>query len=58
MDGINLLVHKVFMWCPIGAKLYLSSRFLYRWIKWYYHCNIPYSVNFKDVYFRHLAFDI
>ena len=31
---------------------------MYRLICWYYHCDIPYSINLKGVYFCHRGFGI
>lgn len=36
----------------IGGKI-LLCRILSRWIKWYYHCDIPYTVDINGVFFCH-----
>ena len=41
-----------------GGVKFILARILYRWLKWYYHCDIPYSVNFKGVWFCHSGFGI
>lgn len=45
------------VFCGGGVK-FILARILYRWLKWYYHCDIPYSVNFKGVWFCHSGFGI
>ena len=33
------------------SKIY--SKMLYRYVRFYYHCDIPYNANIQDVYFAH-----
>ena len=48
----------MFAWYSVGGVKFILARILYRWLKWYYHCDIPYSVNFKGVWFCHSGFGI
>ncbi len=36
----------------------IFSKLLYRWARWYYHCDIPYSVNLEGVHLCHNGFGI
>ena len=49
---------KCFLGILWGGVKFILARILYRWLKWYYHCDIPYSVNFKGVWFCHSGFGI
>ena len=52
----NILVHKMFKWYSGGGRM--PSRVLYRLIRWYYHCDIPYNINLNGVWFCHNGFGI
>ena len=58
MNRFNVLVHKMYTLYSAGGVKSILSRILCRWIRWYYHCDIPYSVNFKGVWFCHSGFGI
>lgn len=36
----------------------IISALLSRLIRWYYHCDIPYSINLQGVYFYHKGFGV
>ena len=36
----------------------LMSKVLYKFIRWYYHCDIPFSFDTRGAYFAHKAFGI
>lgn len=44
--------------CDGGGKLLIMNKLFYRLIRWYYHCDIPYSINLKGVYFAHSGFGV
>lgn len=65
MNRFNRLIkrpHKLFSNCRGGViisklrKLFAS--FLTRLIRWYYHCDIPYTVDVSGVYFCHKGFGV
>lgn len=41
-----------------GGGNRVIAKALYRLIRWYYHCDIPYSVDVRGVYFCHKGFGI
>ena len=42
----------------ISKLRYVYMRFLTRLIRWYYHCDIPYTVDVSGVYFCHKGFGV
>ena len=41
-----------------GGKFKIVSSLLQRLIRFYYHCDIPYSIDLSDVYLNHKGFGI
>lgn len=40
------------------GRYYVICKVLVRLIRWYYHCDIPYTANVKGVYFCHKGFGV
>lgn len=58
MNRFNYLVQKQYSLSRLGAIGLIASKLLCRLIRWYYHCDIPYTLNLKGVYFCHKGFGI
>ncbi|WP_448789145.1 serine O-acetyltransferase [Bacteroides graminisolvens] len=58
MNRFNRLVQKQYSLFRLGPIGLIASQLLYRLIRWYYHCDIPYTLNIKGVYFCHKGFGI
>lgn len=59
MNRFNRLIQKEYtLYTALGGVFCIFSSLLYRLICWYYHCDIPYSINLKGVYFCHRGFGI
>lgn len=58
MNRFNKIIQKQSALNGGGWIGLLINKLLYRMIRWYYHCDIPYSLNLKGVYFCHNGFGI
>lgn len=58
MNRFNRLIQKEYLLYRGGVISRRFSSLLYRLICWYYHCDIPCSLNLKGVYFCHRGFGI
>ena len=55
MNINKLLCHQHRLY-KMGGVNRVVSKILYKLIRWYYHCDIPYSCDTSGVYFAHKAF--
>lgn len=58
MNRANYLIHKQYDLYSRRLGGVFLSKLLNRWIRWYYHCDIPYSLNLTGVYFAHKGFGV
>ena len=66
MNRFNRLIKKPYQLLgksPWGGEIInklrvVSASFLTRLIRWYYHCDIPYTVDVTGVYFCHKGFGV
>lgn len=58
MNDFNNQVYRMFNFYSRGGVKRLCSKILYRWIKWYYHCDIPYCIDLKGVWLCHTGLGI
>ncbi len=59
MNRFNRLIQKQHFLSSRGGGIYkIINKLLPRLIRWYYHCDIPSSLNIKGVYFCHRGFGI
>ena len=57
MSHFHYLIRKRHSLFRGGGKI-LLCRILSRWIKWYYHCDIPYTIDINGVFFCHSGFGV
>lgn len=59
MNRFNRLINKPYKLHKRGGKLRnIQIRVLTRFIRWYYHCDIPCTVDVSGVYFCHKGFGV
>lgn len=58
MNRFNKLIQRQHAFYIGGGICKIISKILIRLIRWYYHCDIPASINIKGVYFCHQGFGI
>lgn len=58
MNRFNRLILKEFILYQRGGISKILCKILNRLIRWYYHCDIPYSLNLNNVYFCHKGFGV
>ena len=58
MNRFNRIVHLQYLLYKWGGVFLVISKLLNRMIRLYYHCDIPYTLNLKGVYFCHKGFNI
>ena len=58
MNRFNRIVHLQYLLYKRGGGCLIICKLLNRMIRLYYHCEIPYSLNLKGVYFCHKGFNI
>lgn len=59
MNRFNRIIHYPYRIFQMGGgKLKIISILLHRLIRFYYHCDIPYSLDLQGVYFNHKGFGI
>lgn len=59
MNRFNKIIHIPYKLHKIGnGKLKIFSSLLCRLIRFYYHCDIPYTIDLANVYFNHKGFGV
>ena len=58
MNRFNHLIQKQSILYRGGVISKILCKILNRCIRWYYHCDIPYSLNIRNVYFCHKGFGV
>lgn len=58
MNRFNKIIQKEYTLYSGGTISKLLCIILNRLVRWYYHCDIPYSLNLNNVYFCHNGFGI
>lgn len=61
MNTFNRLIRfnrYIYLHFGTGIKSLYVCNILHAWIRWYYHCEIPLSLNIENCYFNHSGFGI
>lgn len=58
MNRFNRIIQKEYTLYKGGMLSKLLCIILNKLVRWYYHCDIPYSLNLNNVYFCHNGFGI